>query len=36
MAGENPVLRMLFANWGRVPAVAALYRVRDEAKSAQP
>lgn len=36
MAGESPVLRMLFANWGRVPAVAALYRVRDEALSARP
>lgn len=36
MAGESPVLRMLFANWGRVPAVAALYRLRDEAKGATP
>ena len=36
MAGESPVLRMLFANWGRVPAVTALYRLRDEAKSATP
>jgi glyoxylase-like metal-dependent hydrolase (beta-lactamase superfamily II) len=36
MAGENPVLRMLFANWGRVPAVTALYRVRDEEKGSQP
>ncbi len=36
MAGESPVLRMLFANWGRVPAVTALYRVRDEARSATP
>lgn len=36
MAGENPVLRMLFSNWGRVPAVTALYRLRDEAKSATP
>lgn len=30
MAGASPVLRLLFANWGRVPAVGALYRVRDE------
>lgn len=36
MAGESPVLRMLFANWGRVPAVTAIYRQRDEAKSAAP
>lgn len=36
MAGESPVLRFLFANWGRVPAVTALYRVRDEAKSVTP
>ena len=36
MAGESPVLRMLFSNWGRVPAVTALYRLRDEAKSATP
>jgi len=36
MAGDSPVLRMLFATWGRVPAVTALYRVRAEAKSAQP
>lgn len=36
MAGDSPVLRMLFANWGRVPAVTALYRVRDEAKAATP
>ena len=27
MAGESSVLRSLFANWGRVPAVGALYRV---------
>ena len=36
MAGASPVLRMLFANWGRGPAVTALYRVRDEAKGTQP
>ena len=36
MAGASPVLRMLFANWGRVPAVTAVYRVRDEAKKPQP
>lgn len=36
MVGESPVLRMLFANWGRVPAVAALYRVRDEAATPTP
>lgn len=36
MAGESPVLRMLFANWGRLPAVTALYRVRDEAKNTSP
>lgn len=36
MAGASPVLRMLFANWGRVPAVTALYRVRDEPTSATP
>lgn len=36
MAGESPILRTLFANWGRVPAVAALYRQRDEAKGATP
>lgn len=36
MAGASPVLRLLFANWGRVPAVTALYRVRDEAKKPQP
>jgi glyoxylase-like metal-dependent hydrolase (beta-lactamase superfamily II) len=33
MAGEDPVLRVLFANWGRGPAVTALYRARDEAKA---
>lgn len=36
MAGENPVLRRLFANWGRIPAVTALYRVRDEAGGPNP
>lgn len=36
MAGDSPVLRMLFANWGRVPAVTALYRVRDEAQTPKP
>jgi len=36
MAGESPVLRMLFATWGRVPAVAALYRARDESSAARP
>jgi cyclase len=36
MAGDSPVLRFLFATWGRVPAVHALYRARDEAKAAQP
>jgi glyoxylase-like metal-dependent hydrolase (beta-lactamase superfamily II) len=34
MAGESPVLRLLFANWGRVPAVTALYRVRNEPREA--
>lgn len=36
MAGASPVLRMLFANWGRVPAVTALYRVRDETREPKP
>jgi len=36
MAGESPVLRFLFANWGRVPVVQALYRVRDEVAAAKP
>jgi len=31
MAQTSPVLKMLFANWGKVPAVMALYRVREEA-----
>lgn len=36
MAGESPVLRMLFANWGRVPAVTALYRVRAAGTGTKP
>jgi glyoxylase-like metal-dependent hydrolase (beta-lactamase superfamily II) len=36
MAGDDPVLRVLFVNWGRGPTVAALYRARDEAKAARP
>lgn len=36
MAGSSPVLRFLFANWGRVPVVQALYRVRDEGGAAKP
>jgi cyclase len=34
MAGDSPVLRSLFANWGRVPAVGALFRVREESANA--
>jgi hypothetical protein len=32
MAGKSEVLRALFASWGREPAIAAIFRVHDEAK----